>query len=1034
VPTPPLVTTIQSVEVCPGKEKPAHWTITNTSDECGYEYWYYVTIADGDPTVNIFGGDDTVYVGAGETKEGDLTVKVPQSTKRGVKNLNWYVFTKCEVSGGKKWTVTVPPVNIGGAIPDIEICPLEQGKKLKWKVTNNGTCTEVVTLDGTYDKKKTITTVGALGNQGGEIQPGKSLEGEMDVTCAENSPEGTGEYTLKVSVDPLGVVATIVGKVKVPPPAGTIVFKPFLDANGQQAAPSAEPGESLRLPYTIQNTGKCAEVLSWMIVSDNPDVTIGGVAVGAQQFNSGQAVDFEALVSVSPNAKSGHAIILGVLNARGGEINRDTTHLKIVVCDKFNPPVYTVKVKDEPAICIGSSKPDVFTFTNTSDCPATITWEAKKKSGKPDVTVSSDSGSYTVSIPKFQSVDVPVTIAVPLTSLAGDAVINIKSVDQYENVKNTSFSVSAYKLIEVTHNQEIFDKWFEGKKVRIKLKVDGRHKDDKFKYELINIEKQQAVQWSTESNALSADAPISEPGRYLVRASDIVRTVNGSPAFTCFKITFAPKGRSEFKWDDNKSLEEQWREPESLTEKATEQVDIGVKATDAATAYGSAVDANVEAAKKALETSVQNLEASEVGLQQAAVDAGLERDAAQKAVDAATAKITDLEKTLEDVKSQIRQIENTYSQPYSAEIRHKLSSLRGMVRSINETQMPVARDALRTAKAALAPLIEKVATIKEAISYTTQRLETLRDGIKRFTTLLEGSGEMVAKFRALKTHVSDMGKLAGECSIRLNRLVDSVTIPGFKVPALPVIGTVIDIIQVIQLFQETERLKTSLAKLDELSAKYKDVLEKLSVERKPGPLVNKVTIETIPGRLPLSFREENITWKTKESPVGGGIVEEAWDWRHLVLIGGTESNYESQYYSSNGVTGALSVDLYAYGNLGTSTLLVDVSDKKSQAARQLACTGLTEEEMIAAAEVKFSAQTDKWERIKHNVKAISTALTAGLGLGALVLLAVGSALAAPAAIIAAVVGVIAIAVSFLVDWLSVSSFAKSIMFNYPEAN
>jgi hypothetical protein len=208
----------------------------------------------------------------------------------------------------------------------------------------------------------------------------------------------------------------------------------------------------------------------------------------------------------------------------------------------------------------------------------------------------------------------------------------------------------------------------------------------------------------------------------------------------------------------------------------------------------------------------------------------------------------------------------------------------------------------------------------------------------------------------------------------------------------------------------------------------------LTVARKPGPLVSNVVLGTIPGRLPLSFREENISWKTKESPVGGRVVEKAWEWRHMALIGGVETNYGAQFYSSDGANGELSVDLYAYGNLGTSTLLVDVSDKQSQSAKQLASTGLTEEEMLAAAEVKFSAQTDKWERVKHNVKAVSTALTAGLGLGALVLLAIGSALAAPVAIIAAVVGVVAIAVSFLIDWLSVSSFAKSIIFNYPEAN
>jgi len=921
-------------------------------------------------------------------------------------------------------------------ITDIEICPKEKGKKLKWKVTNNGTCTEVVTLDGAYDPKLTLTTVGGLGNNGGEIQPGASLEGEIDVTCAEDSPDGTGEYTIKVNVDPLGVVSTIKGKVVVLPPLGSITFMPFLDATGRQIQPSAEQNDILRLPYVITNNGKCTETFTWDIVSDNQYAHIGGMAGGVQSFNPGQQEKFEAIVTISALAKRGDAIILGTLTARGNEIARDATHLKIVVCDKDSPPIYTVKAKDEPAVCIGASRPNVITFSNISDCPATIVWEAAKKSGKPDVGVTSDSGSYTVSIPKFKSVDVPITITVPPTSLAGDAVINIKSVDQYGSIKHSKFSVSAYKLTETSHNKDIFSKWSNGATARIKIKVDGSHKDNKFKYELVNLEKQQTVQWSTESNALSADAPISEPGRYLVRASDGVRTISASPVFTSFKITFSPKGQSEFKWDDNKSLDAQWRDAESLTEQATEQADNGVKALDAATAYGSAVDANVTAAKQALEVSVENLEASETSLQQAAVDAGLERNAAQNAVDAAAGTVANLEKSLASVTEQIREIEQTYSQPYSSAIRQKLSSLRGTVKAINQQQLPEAKGALRIAKAALAPLLEKVATIQEAIAYTTQRLATLRAGIARFTTLLEGTGEMVEKFKALKAQVSAMSKAAGEASIKLNRLVDGIKIPGFKVPALPVIGTVIDIIQVIQLFQETENLKTSLAKLDEIGIKYKAELDKLTVTRKGGPLIDKVTVQTIPGRLPLSFREEaaSINWKTKESPIAGRAVEAAWDWRHMVLIEGDEANYDRQFYSDGAKSGELTLSLYAYGNLGTSSLLIDVSDKKTQAARQLISTGLTEKEMLDAAEIKFSDQTNEWERVKHNVKAISTALTAGLGLGALVLLAIGSTLAAPAALVAAIVGIVAILVGIFVNWLSVSPFAKSIITNYPAAN
>lgn len=914
VPTPPLETTIESVEVCPGKSVKSHWTITNTSDECGYEYWYTVVHGEGedDPTVSVDGADDTVYVQAGETEEGDLTIKVPQSTKRGVKNLNWYVFTKCEVSGDQKWTVTVPPVDISGNNPEIEICPLEQGKKLKWKITNNGNCTEVVTLEGTYDPKTTITFVGELNTQGGEIEPGQSLDVEAQVSCEANSPAGTGEFTLKVNVDPVGVVATLVGKVEVMPPS------------------------------------------------------------------------------------------------------------------------YTVKVKDEPAICIGSSKPNVFTFTNTGNCPTTITWVTKKKSGNPDVIVSSNSGSYSVSVPEFQSVDVPVTVAVPLGSPSGDAIIDVVSTDHYGNIKYTSFDVSAYKLIETRHNKEIFNKWSSGQKVRIKLKVEGRHKDDTFKYELVNIEKEGSVQWSTESNALSVDAPITEPGRYLVRASDLVRTVPGSPVFTCFKISFAPKGRLEFKWDDNKSLEEQWREPESWSKEAVTTANLSLNATNLIASYGSLVDKNVTDAKRALEDSVQNLELAEINLQQAAVEAGLERNAAQSVADAAAAKVTDLQRTFDNITEQIRQIERANSQPHTQEVRLQLKNLRGMAGAIKQTQLPAAKDALRTAKAALAPLIEKVATIQGAITYTSQRLSILREGIARFATLLAGTGEMVEKFRSLKQHVDAMSKLAGEVSIRFNRLLD--LLPTFKIPSLPIIGSAIDMLQVRSLFQETEKLRAGLSKLEELADKHKAAMDKLTVTRKKAPLVNRLTIETIPGRLPLSFREEDIVWKTKESHMGGSIAEKAWDWRHLVLINGDESGYGMQYYSSNGVSGELDLDCHAYGNLGTSTLHVDVSVLKSQAVKLFAATGLTEEEMLAAAEVKFDAETDKLERVKHNVNVMSTALSAGLGLGALVLLAVGSTLAAPIGIAAALIGIFGYAIGLLIEWNSVSSFARSIIHNYPKAN
>ena len=148
-------------------------------------------------------------VGPGETQSGNMTIKVPSDSKRGVKNLLWYVFAPCQQSDSKSWTVTVPkPECTLTPLSSVDGCPTDK-VYLYWTITNSGPCKENFSFQsalGVGDASLTLLSDPPSSGMTGVLEPGGTYDG-ITGALINNQACGTRAINVTVTADEMTPVS-----------------------------------------------------------------------------------------------------------------------------------------------------------------------------------------------------------------------------------------------------------------------------------------------------------------------------------------------------------------------------------------------------------------------------------------------------------------------------------------------------------------------------------------------------------------------------------------------------------------------------------------------------------------------------------------------------------------------------------------------------------------------------------------------------------------------------------------------------------
>jgi hypothetical protein len=297
------------------------------------------------------------------------------------------------------------------------------------------------------------------------------------------------------------------------------------------------------------------------------------------------------------------------------------------------------------------------------------------------------------------------------------------------------------------------------------------------------------------------------------------------------------------------------------------------------------------------------------------------------------------------------------------------------------------------------------------------------NSIRRLEAAMESSGELAAKVR-------EMTALRGAVAKGVSSL--SVTFLKVGGRAVPFIAPVLDLAVLLNADKEFEELKEDMDKIHELEDAMKDDLENLKFERYEGPAILGFTLKSVPGGVPFTFDDTYPDWLTMDKEVATQRHEAEWHYLHLVLVDNNLSSFGDQFITSAGQSGQKTFALYAYGNLGTSTLQVVDTEKHVAASAGVVSRGLWEEKMIELAKAKEADSYEFLRTLKLRLEVGFAGATLGLAaISGILLIFFGTALAAPVAAVAAVVGLIGAIVQLVLHLLITGKFA-SIRANWPK--
>lgn len=778
------------------------------------------------------------------------------------------------------------------------------------------------------------------------------------------------------------------------------------------------PGDTAHLPWTITNpSSTCTFTYYWTayVGDGSPTVTpmikSGSVSVGPGQTVPG-AVDFDVASDSLLGAKAMRFEV-----ACGSNANACSSTAVISVENKWG-----IQSPKDQSICIGTEKDVTFTLKNDCLHAITVDWSVAKTNGTPIVAVTPPLGATLV--PAGGSVPITVKVAVAPRSPGGVAAMQIRATSGGV-VKTGTFNVHAFKITGVSHDMEVFQKWFGGQKAKAQVTYEGSLTGAEIEYVLYNIEEKQ-TQWSVVTSEAQVDVPIAKPGRYKISVKACDVTLEASPTFTCYQFTLVP-GSLVFDWDGGdakRKLSDAFKGvDESEVELLEDMKDVG-DARDYLASRAEALDIRIEQAQKEVEAKKLADEAEVRNLdRQIALKEG-ELTLARQNLEAIREEGRNLRA---EVDSLSRQIERLMRRGRPEDIA-LANQLRAQLQPLSTAlaQIPARLEAARVVITDLNALLPEMRAARSVFQASVRVSE---QAIQSYKTLLASTLSAGDKVRALNGVVTTWKRATGNLGEILNGLTPRVKV-FFR--WLGPVGVILDIIEVLQLDEAKRKFNEKVALLEQKYHELEDRLLHVTVDRIPGPMKKQLKIKSVPGRSPFRLSEDSLSWKTQDDEVFTSRHEEEWSYKHLVLVNDDLGLYGTLLSTSDGVEGEYVCDVYAYGNIGKSRLDVKGFSNELCAAGTMESKGITQDEMLKLAELLYKDYTIKMDMIKGNMKVLAATASAVLGTFALVLAFTTLSIAAPVAIIAALVGLIGVLAITLFDWLTKTDLAKSIEAAYPE--
>ena len=725
-----------------------------------------------------------------------------------------------------------------------------------------------------------------------------------------------------------------------------------------------------------------------------------------------------------------------------GDIAKITRTYSFEVAD--DKPKFTVELSIDPSsLCPGETAKATGTFTDTSDCDPgsyVVKWRIENDGGGVLLKMKPEKGEVTLTQGATKEVEITITIDGKATGGISSFTLYGESDEATESGTDDLWTV---EILSLSHTAPEYQPWTAGAQIAATATIEGELGDKEILYEAINVHSG-AVGGSISVADTSASVPIKEPGRYRLQATLCDKTVVAPKIFVLWTATITPTSTT-IKWDDFTDVinPDQWSNVERTKKLMMDALSV-------------AVDGVKEAEEKLFPASTKEVQSAinEFIALQAQIDERLIR---------LEGEITELDNKLKDLNASKNSIEFDIRQK-DAILKLEKAQLDTLAQSLNfwegilkdpnissevraqailqtqtiSAQIQVQKATVNQLTVEKQILITDLNRVKENILKTEADKVSVKEKLVQTKQAKTTSKKLIANMQSLPTD-ADLGK-TGKSILKSLRAGAELLGP---------IGFILDVNDAVNAYgswkDAVDKANRDLATANKYlkdNVKAFENWEKSKVKRLSSPQRVKMTIETIPGNLEMKLLEIPSFDKTKDPTIPNSETP----FNHFSFISGLRDGWEtapSRPKSSPGAKGKASITLHLFGNLGKSTIVVQV---KNQSHNGLTATinsaGKTEQELREILNQQVSAAKQAWDAFKRDADALLAVLAGTAAVISIVFtvlavattLAFAPAVALVAGIVATVAGVFTLIIG-ITDWIigTASPSESSIQTLFPES-
>lgn len=379
------------------------------------------------------------------------------------------------------------------------------------------------------------------------------------------------------------------------------------------------------------------------------------------------------------------------------------------------------------------------------------------------------------------------------------------------------------------------------------------------------------------------------------------------------------------------------------------------------------------------------------------------------------------------------------------QVQHALKTLQNQLNTQLQ-QATATQSALDAAKAQLeANRIQLRASLEAARNAHNATLVTQLEASLVANTALLADNQSQLKaigntITAYSQRIKDAVRASESVAKSVGRYALTVAACEFAEKILAPAGLAVEIIELVELSDKTQKYQKELAEAKAEAPKYKNLIEKSlkdKAHRESPPLTKGVSITTIPGGLKVKLAEIPSSFLTKDKK----MPDAGWIPNHLLIFNGGNGwiggPQVQELDTTGGVQGKVGIALMAYGNLGSSSVYAFCQDAPAGKIVDATSTGSTQEELLAAISSKLTEAKENEETWKTALEALTLAVgitggviaTIGLIVGETFVVTVGGVVV----LIGVAIGILATIAVAVYNLFSKEPLVKSIINLFPSS-